>query len=97
MPIKCLMDSLEKGHSRPVSVWAKLGLWLRRIVCITGGAAIAAVLFFLHAITMKPLSSAMEERIRFKAAGCPLGGAIGASIGAVIVFRAERLERRNGI
>ena len=59
-----------------------------------GGAVTGAVLFFCHAITMKPISGTMEERISVMAIGCPIAGAIGAIIGALIVFRAERLERK---
>ena len=70
----------------------KFGIWVRRVVCIVGGAVTAGVLVFAYAIAMKPISGTLEERIRMIVVGCPIAAVIGGSIGAVIVFRAERIE-----
>jgi hypothetical protein len=69
-------------------------MWLRRIICIVGGAATAAVGVFVYAIITKPITGTLEERIRMMAVGCPIAAAIGGGIGALIVFRAEKLEAK---
>jgi len=73
---------------------SKFGKWLRRAICIVGGAVTAAVAVFAYAITMKPITGTLEERIRIMAVGCPIAAVIGGGIGALIVFRTERLEAK---
>jgi hypothetical protein len=73
---------------------SKFGKWLRRAICIVGGGVAAAVAVFVYAITMKPITGTLEERVRMMAVGCPIAAVIGAGVGALIVFRAERLEAK---
>jgi hypothetical protein len=66
-----------------------LGLWLRRLVCIFGGGATAVVMVFLKGIfSHRPLDDG------FYLWGCSIAGAVGAIVGTLIVFRAERQETK---
>jgi hypothetical protein len=71
---------------------SKFGIWVRRSLCIAGGALTASVLVFVYAVTMKPISGSLEERESVVASGRPIAAILGATIGALIVLRAERSE-----
>ena len=72
----------------------KFGTWVRRAACIGGGAVSAAVLVFVYALITKPITGTLEERGRVIALVCPIAGILGAVVGALIVFGAERFEAK---
>jgi hypothetical protein len=65
--------------------------WLRRALCIFGGAALGAVFVVIYAV----IHHFDPDRLGgFLATACPVAGTIGAAVGALIVFRAERIESK---
>lgn len=86
------MNNNHDGMKLP----AKNGFgWLRRLICILGGGAAGYVVVFvsglisMSGILDKPTNEALTRLI---AIWSPAGAVGGCVIGALIVFRAERLE-----
>jgi hypothetical protein len=71
----------------------KTSVWLRRIVCIVGGGTAAYVAVFVWGVASHRTVDESSLTLLL-ALWSPIGGAVGCAVGALIVFRAERLESR---